>query len=668
MSRVHFLAPAAGRAVSCFTAWRRTLLHFHRAEESPRLRELTGVSPQSAERGIGEILATVRRFWGFESLRPLQAEAIRAGLDRRDSLVVMPTGGGKSLCYQVPPAVARRTDIVVSPLIALMKDQVDALRACGYPALALHSGMELADLRNSERELAAGQHHLIFVAPERLLTPRFLELAERMRVASFAIDEAHCISQWGHDFRPEYRQLAELKTRFRNASLHAYTATATERVRGDIVEQLRLDDPAVLVGSFDRPNLLYRVIPKLSVNEQIVSVLRRHSGDAAIVYSISRRDTEQIAQYLSSHGIRAAYYHAGMEAGERRRTQDRFAAEEIHVVVATVAFGMGIDRSDIRCVIHAALPKSIEAYQQETGRAGRDGLPAECVLFYSAADVIRWQSLIEHSAEDATSPLEVAENGKLLLEDMRRVATVVSCRHASLSSYFGEIYKNPSCGACDVCLGEVEGVADATVLAQKVLSCVARVEQRFGVEHVIDVLVGADIERVKRWRHHELSTYGLLKEMPRKTLTNIIYQLVDAGLIERTPGDRPILKLNPASWEVMRGQRSVSLLQAKKPKAPRTRLEESSWQDVDEVLFESLRELRREIAAERGVAAFIVLHDSALRELARLRPETLDGLRHVRGLGEKKLADFGARLVERIAACKSERAAEREPPRSGQDS
>ena len=604
----------------------------------------------STEFSGGEILATVRRFWGFESLRPLQAEAIRAGLDRRDSLVVMPTGGGKSLCYQVPPAVARRTDIVVSPLIALMKDQVDALRACGYPALALHSGMELSDLRSSERELAAGQHHLIFVAPERLLTPRFLELAGRVRVASFAIDEAHCISQWGHDFRPEYRQLAELKSRFQNVSLHAYTATATERVRHDIVEQLRLDDPAVLVGSFDRPNLLYRVVPKLTVNDQIVSVLRRHAGEAAIVYSISRKDTEQIAQYLTRQGIRAAYYHAGMEPDERRRTQDRFAAEEIHVVVATVAFGMGIDRSDIRCVIHAALPKSIEAYQQETGRAGRDGLPAECVLFYSAADVLRWQSLIERSAEEAALPQQLAENGRLLLEDMRRVATVVSCRHAALSSYFGENYATSNCGACDVCLGEVEGVADATVLAQKVLSCVARVEQRFGIEHVIDVLVGADVERVKRWRHHDLSTYGLLKDMPRKALTNIIYQLVDAGVLERTLGERPVLKLNPASWEVMRGKRAVTLLQAKKAKAARTRLEESSWQDVDEALFESLRELRRDLAIERGVAPFIILHDSVLRELARLRPKTIDGLRGVRGLGEKKLADFGARVVERISA------------------
>ncbi len=594
----------------------------------------------------GEVLAVLRRFWGYENLRPLQLEAIQAGLERRDSLVVMPTGGGKSLCYQVPPAVAGRTDVVVSPLIALMKDQVDALRACGYPAAALHSGIDQPEIRGLECELANGRHHLIFVAPERLLTPRFLELAARLKVSSFAIDEAHCISQWGHDFRPEYRKLAELKTRFPNASIHAYTATATERVRHDIVEQLGLEDPAVLVGSFDRPNLLYRVRPKLDVNAQIADTIRRHKDEASIVYSISRKDTELIARYLVSEGVRAAHYHAGIEADERRRTQDRFAAEEIDVVVATVAFGMGIDRSDIRCVIHAAIPKSIEAYQQETGRAGRDGLPAECVLFYSAADVIRWQNLMERSAEEAAAAPEVAESGKRLLEEMRRFATVVRCRHAALSAYFGETYQGANCGACDFCLGEVEGVADSTVLAQKVLSCVARVEQRFGVEHVVDVLSGASSERMRRWGHEKLSTYGIMKDVPRKTLTNLVYQLVDAGMLERTPGDRPALKLNAMSWEVMRGRRTVSLLQAKESRSKRTRIEEAAWRDVDEAMFESLRKLRREIASERGVAAFVILHDATLRELASVKPTTVEELRGIRGMGEKKIIDFGARIVE----------------------
>jgi ATP-dependent DNA helicase RecQ len=594
---------------------------------------------------------TVRNYWGYDTLRPLQAEAIRAGLERRDSLVVMPTGGGKSLCYQVPPAAAGRTDIVVSPLIALMKDQVDALRACGYPAAALHSGLDPAQLRNIEQEIIAGYHHLIFVAPERMLAPRFLELAARLKVSSFAIDEAHCISHWGHDFRPEYRQLAELKTRFDDASIHAYTATATPRVRSDIVDQLRLKEPTVLVGSFDRSNLVYRVVPKQDINLQVAEVLqRRHSTEAAIVYCITRKETEQMARYLTSAGIRAAHYHAGMQSEDRRRTQDRFAAEEIEVVVATVAFGMGIDRSDIRCVIHSALPKSIEHYQQETGRAGRDGLPAECVLFYSAADVIRWQELLQWSAEQANAPPEVVQSAKQLLEGIRRFATVVSCRHAALSTYFGEHYQFPNCGACDVCLGEVEGVADATVLAQKVLSCVARVEQRFGVEHVVDVLMGAGNERVHRCHHEKLSTYGLLKDMPRKTLINVIYQLVDAALLERTLDGLPVLKLNKMSWEVMRGQRAVTLLKAKKTGRARTRIEETSWQNVDEALFGKLRELRREIASSRRVAAFVILHDSTLRELARIQPTTLEMLRSVRGIGERKIADFGIQFVERIAA------------------
>jgi ATP-dependent DNA helicase RecQ len=596
------------------------------------------------------VLAVVKRHWGFDAFRPLQEEAIYAGLEHRDSLVVMPTGGGKSLCYQVPPAVAGRTDVVVSPLIALMKDQVDALTACGFPAVAIHGGMEPEEIRAAEREMATGRHHLVFVAPERLLTPRFLELVSRLGVESFAIDEAHCISQWGHDFRPEYRQLATLRDRFPDASFHAYTATATDRVRKDIVEQLRLQDPRVLVGRFDRPNLVYRVVPRSGVRGQVLEVLHRHAKEAAIVYCLSRRDAEQMAEHLAASGLRAAHYHAGMEPKDRRRTQERFASEEIDVVAATVAFGMGIDRSDVRCVIHATIPKSIEHYQQETGRAGRDGLPAECVLFYSAADVLRWQSLLERTNDEEAGGKAAIETAKRLLEDMRRFATAVRCRHAALSSYFGQAYEAPACGACDVCLGEVEGLADATVLAQKILSCVARTEERFGVEHVAEVLIGSESDRLRGWGHERLSTFGLLKDMPRKRVVNVIYQLIDAGLLERTSGDRPVLRLNAASWDVMRGRRTVELVEPRARKATKTRLEEAAWQDVDEALFERLRALRREIAASRGVPPFVIFHDSTLRELARLRPKSFDDLRGVRGIGEKKLAELGPRLLEAIAA------------------
>ena len=594
------------------------------------------------------IMATVRRYWGYSELRPLQEQAIRAGLEQHDSLVVMPTGGGKSLCYQVPAELAQRTDIVVSPLISLMKDQVDGLRACGYPAAALHSGMTPDDVRRTEEALITGRYRLVFVAPERLLTARFLHLLGSLNVRAFAIDEAHCISHWGHDFRPEYRQLADLKKRFPQTSLHAYTATATERVRADIAAQLRLVNPVTLVGTFDRPNLVYRIVPRADARLQVLEVLRRHSRQAAIVYCMSRRDTESMADFLQANHLRAAFYHAGMEANERRRAQDAFASEAIDVVAATVAFGMGIDRSDVRCVIHAAMPKSIEHYQQETGRAGRDGLEAECVLLYSAADVLRWESLIEKSAIDARKPADVMAASRELLEHMRRLCSGVHCRHRKLSEYFGQEYAKPSCEACDVCLNEVEGLADATVTAQKILSCVARAGERFGAEHIVDVLLGADTERIRRWRHEELSTYALMKGTPRPTLTNMLYQLIDNGLLERSADERPVLRLNDASREVLRGHRMVQLLQPT-IKVKKSRVAEKSWENVDTGLFEALRTLRLRLAEERRVPAYVLFSDATLRDMARIRPGSPDALLNIRGVGERKLADLGHRFLETIS-------------------
>ncbi|MCH8251880.1 MAG: DNA helicase RecQ [Planctomycetes bacterium] len=594
------------------------------------------------------ILEPVRHYWGFRELRPLQEEAIRAGLDQRDSVVVLPTGGGKSLCYQVPPLVAERVDVVVSPLIALMKDQVDGLRACGYPAVCLHSGMPQCERETAVRDILAGKYRLVFVSPERILTPWFLGLLGRLDVRAFSIDEAHCISQWGHDFRRDYRQLATLKERFPRASVHAYTATATERVRQDIAEQLRLDDPLMLVGNFDRPNLTYRVLPRVDGNAQVADIIRRHHKEAAIVYCLSRKDTERLAGALRKAHINAKPYHAGMDPDDRRRTQDAFANESLDVVTATVAFGMGIDRSNVRCIIHATMPKSVEHYQQETGRAGRDGLEAECVLLYSSADVIRWEQLIRSSAEDAADPQAVIAAGTGHLEQMRLYCTSLQCRHRALSEYFDQAYAKTDCEACDVCLKEMEGVEDATETAQKILSCVARVREGFGVVYVAEVLTGADTDAVRRRGHKGLSTYGLLGDVPRNQTINWVHQLVDQGLLDRSLDDHPVLKLNDASWEVMRGKRRVMLMKSKPAAVKQSKADTESWEGVDQGLYEYLRVLRRELAEQDGVPAYVIFGDVAIRDMARKRPVTPDAFLGVHGVGDVKLARFGARFTREI--------------------
>ena len=490
-------------------------------------------TPTKAATDQTQILEAVRRYWGFDGLRPLQGEAIAAALAGRDSLVVLPTGGGKSLCFQTPPLVSGGTDVVVSPLIALMKDQVDSLSAVGYPAAALHGNLSDQERRDIETEMFNGGYRLLMVAPERLFQAGFLNRLAELDIRRFVIDEAHCISHWGHDFRPEYRKLAMLRERFPGASMHAFTATATVQVRNDICTQLGLREPKILVGRFDRPNLAYRVVPQVDRYAQSLEVLQRHANDAAIVYCLSRKDTEAMSGYLKQCGLRAAHYHAGMEAAERRQTQDAFAQENLDVVVATVAFGMGIDRSNVRCVLHACLPKSIEHYQQETGRAGRDGLPAECVLLYTAGDVMRWEGLMSKNAEESEESADVLAVQMQHLRDMQRYANAAICRHKQLSEHFGQPYCPPdgeaNCGACDVCLGEIEGIKDATVVAQKILSCVARVEQRFGVGHVADVLVGANTDMIRRCHHEQLSTYGLLKEHNKKEVQAWIYQLFGPG-------------------------------------------------------------------------------------------------------------------------------------------
>ncbi len=602
--------------------------------------------------GDAQITDVLSRWWGFDRLRPLQADAIRAALAGRDSLVVMPTGGGKSLCYQLPPLVSESTDVVISPLVALMKDQVDALEAIGYPAAAIHGGMSPEERAAVRDRLAAGELRLLFTAPERLVNSGLIDLLARVGVKRFAVDEAHCISQWGHDFRPEYRQMSVLRDHFPTASIHAFTATATPRVRDDIARQLNLRDPALLVGTFDRPNLVYRVVPRTDRVAQTLTILGRHRGEASIVYCISRKETDQLAARLVAEGLLARPYHAGLNAKERHRTQEAFARETIDVVVATVAFGMGIDRSDVRLVLHTSLPKSLEAYQQETGRAGRDGLAAECLLLYSSADVFSWESLVRKSA--AESDLDPDEQERLIasqaehLHAMRRYAQAARCRHAALSEYFGQVYSAPSCGACDVCLGETENLPDATVVAQKILSCVARVQERFGVRHVCEVLRGANTDAVRRFGHERLSTFGLLAALDQRAAENLVHQLLDQELLGRTGGDRPVVTLNDRSWEVLRGGREVVLLEPRTRKAKASQADTDDWRGVDRDLFERLRKWRRQIAEARGKPAWTILDDKALRAIAREKPDSPAALLRCKGIGEKRLADFGSEILDLV--------------------
>ena len=648
--------------------------------------------PDTAAVSLPDLLALIEEIWGYRQLRPLQRQAMEAVLAKRDSVVVMPTGGGKSLCYQAPAIhlarCGRGPTVVVSPLIALMKDQVDSLRTLGVAAAQMDSTLNADQRRQTASQLRSGQLDMLFVSPEKLVGQpsgggsfdggAFVQLLRDSGVQTFAIDEAHCVSHWGHDFRPEYRRLSSLKTLFPGCSIHAFTATATEPVRADIAQQLQLDDPVRLVGNFDRPNLTYRVLPRRDMMAQIQEVLDRHKDEAGIIYCLRRRDVDDIVAALNAprknSGRTALGYHAGMTPDIRRKAQEEFAKEQCDLIVATIAFGMGIDRSNIRFVLHTGMPKSIEAYQQETGRAGRDGLEAECVLLYSGQDVMTWKSLIENSAAEAklagtAISADYVPTALRHLDDLDRFARGAVCRHRSLVEYFGQRYLPPmqdseapsegdlSCQACDHCLGDTEPVADALVIAQKILSAVARTDQRFGVGHILAILRGESTERIRQLKHDQLSVHGLLKDHAKADLRNFVYQLVGQGVMLQEnmilPQGRsaPILKLNQASVEVMKGRRQVRLIQLAQKSAEessKSHAREISWQGVDHTLFESLRAMRKQIATQRGVPPYVILSDATLRELARVRPTTHENLRLIYGIGEAKLKSLGDNIIPLI--------------------
>ncbi len=592
------------------------------------------------------------RYWGFDSFRPLQHEAMRAILDGRDSVVVLPTGGGKSLCFQAPALLSPGLALVVSPLISLMKDQVDTLVGNGVPAAYFNSSLSAerrADVLSGIRER---RYRLLYVSPERVAGEggdAFASALSQSGVTFIAVDEAHCISQWGHDFRPEYRQLARLRQTFPGVSMHAFTATATKRVRRDICMQLGLASPLELVGSFDRPNLVYRVLARANLKRQLTEILDRHRGQAGIVYCTSRREVDALASWLTQAGIRARPYHAGLDDGVRSENQDAFLDEHADVVVATVAFGMGIDRSDVRFVVHAGSPQSLEHYQQESGRAGRDGLEAECVLIYSTADFMKWRVMLERNGE-------LTDGRRGLLRDIERYAASVGCRHRHLVSYFGEDYTRDDCGACDYCLDELEPVADPALLARKVLSCVARVGQRFGALHVTNVLRGTATDQVSARGHDALSTFGLLSDCSVPEVRGYVEQLIGNGLLRQTEDEFPVLALTATGVALLKDAAAVpdlTLARQRRPvadRAPRrARVETESWQGVDRALFERLRALRLEIARQRGVPPYVIFHDTTLREMARVKPTSLDALRHIYGVGARKAEDLGEAFVLAIS-------------------
>jgi ATP-dependent DNA helicase RecQ len=603
-----------------------------------------------------ELLAAVKRHWGFTSLRPLQERAIAAVLAGRDSLVVLPTGGGKSLCYQAPAVVRGGLTVVVSPLIALMKDQVDALSRIGVPAVRLDSTLTPSEKTVAAHDIRRGAVRLVFTSPERLVNTDVAKFLRDAGANTVAVDEAHCVSHWGHDFRPEYRQLDRLREFFPDAAVHAYTATATERVRRDVIEQLGLRSPEQVIGGFDRPNLTYRVLPRIDALAQVREVLDRHPNEAGIVYCLRRKDVDDMTAALKAAGYRAVPYHAGMAPEDRRSMQEAFAAEDADVVVATVAFGMGIDRSNVRFVAHAAMPKSVEHYQQETGRAGRDGLPSECVLLFSGADFLTLKAVVEKSAEEANAAPEFLAASLKHLDEMSNYGRGAVCRHRALVTYFGQAYDADNCGACDICLGDTQDVPDANTVARKILSCVARVRETFGINHVIDVLRGAKTDGIRTRRHDQLSTYGLLKDVPKADLRDWVFQLIGQGVLVVSDGEYPVLKLNAASWAVMGGERQARLIRLAKREERAAGRESAAGakpgppDGADAELFELLRQLRRQEATRARMQPYQVFPDTVLAEMARGRPTTEDALRRISGVGDYRLQSFGRVFLNAIVA------------------
>jgi ATP-dependent DNA helicase RecQ len=579
-------------------------------------------------------LELLKRYFGFTSFRPLQREIIGDTLAGKDVFALLPTGGGKSLCFQLPALLRPGLTVVVSPLIALMKDQVDAMQAAGVRATFLNSALASDEARKRLRGLHHNEYRLLYAAPERLMLSGFLDDLQQWNVNLIAVDEAHCISEWGHDFRPEYRQLSELRGLFPKVPMMALTATATERVRADIVKLLQLRQPSLFVASFNRPNLNYRVLAKSKPSAQVLEFLRARPRDSGIIYCQSRKGAEALASQLAQQRIPARPYHAGLTPRERNEHQDLFLRDEVRVICATIAFGMGINKPNVRFVIHYDLPKNIEGYYQETGRAGRDGLPGECVLLFSAGDVVKQQRFIEekspeeqlHAREQLRQIVHYSESG--------------GCRRAELLRYFGETFPSDNCGGCDNCLSP-RATFDGTVAAQKLLSCVYRIRQRSqfgtGLNHVVEVLTGAETDKIESWGHKQLSTYGIGREHSRSEWQAIGRELIRLGLLRQAPGKFSTLEVSEEGFAALRERRKIVLTEpmAAPPSAPE-RMPRAGAIGCDEELFERLRLLRKTLADERLVPAYIVFSDVALRQMARYYPANDEEFARISGVGGEK--------------------------------
>ncbi|MGO9816912.1 MAG: DNA helicase RecQ [Acidocella sp.] len=589
----------------------------------------------------------LRTVFGLRGFRGEQAAVVSHVITGGDAIVLMPTGGGKSLCYQLPSLCRPGVGIVISPLIALMRNQVAAMRQLGLNAAALNSSLTGAERATVRADLRAGRLDLLYVAPERLMMPDFLEMLDEAQIALFAIDEAHCVSQWGHDFRPEYLQLAALAKRFPGVPRIALTATADMQSREDIRRRLQLDDARMFLASFDRPNIRYNVVPKAAPQRQLLTFLRAHPGESGIVYCLSRKTVEETAAFLKASGINALPYHAKLDPEIRSRHQDAFLAEEGLVLVATIAFGMGIDKPDVRFVVHLDLPGSLEAFYQETGRAGRDGMPAETLLLYGMQDLVFRRHMIDQSA----SPPDVKRVERAKLDSLLGVCEAASCRRQAILAHFGETMAQP-CGNCDTCLTPVE-TWDATTASRKALSAILRTGQSFGTGHLTDLLLGVKTEKIVRLNHDQLPTFGVGTELDRKGWGSVFRQLVVRGMIEVDHDAFGALRMTLAAEPILRGHEPVHLRRERTASAAAAVMKKKNERAVlgaeDSELYEVLRGERARLAREQGVPAYIIFHDATLAAIATARPRTLDELGDIPGMGKSKIERYGTAVIVAVA-------------------